>query len=216
MNKPIVIQNGNFTATLNHINPGEVGESAILYWTDGVANEWREIYPDMSTGLLRLALLVASADELNNEIAGTSGWFIQTNQAAFEPAAALMRRIGIQYPKQPRLNGVARTKVLRSVLGAFDVVDEGRERSKMTFAAEERDYAEAVTMLMASTFGVRTGKDDVIKTCLDALDRFDLAFNPEALEPMGNLAAALEFHGVVRSALVSFVDHNGKAMHDAN
>ena len=37
-------------------------EGYILWWSDGVANEWEEFYPDLSSCLARLAVLVACGE----------------------------------------------------------------------------------------------------------------------------------------------------------
>lgn len=41
----------------------ELPEGATLWWTDGVANEWAEHYPDVPTAILRLAALIRCVEE---------------------------------------------------------------------------------------------------------------------------------------------------------
>lgn len=76
----VEIHNGDFLAKIIHVMPGELGECAILWWTDGVANEWRETHDTLSIALLRLAMLQRGYEM---GVAGDQGWFRQADAQEF-------------------------------------------------------------------------------------------------------------------------------------
>lgn len=67
-NPPVVatVAHDEFSASVipgSPLGDGRGGEDgAVLYWTDGVVNEWAEWYEAMPTAVARLAALVACAD----------------------------------------------------------------------------------------------------------------------------------------------------------
>lgn len=50
----IVLERDDFYATLTE---DAYGGAAVLWWSDGVANDWTEKYDTLAEGLMRLALL---------------------------------------------------------------------------------------------------------------------------------------------------------------
>lgn len=48
----------NFNGLGTYAKVGTYGDQFSLVWTDGVCNEWAEVYPTLSLALARFALLV--------------------------------------------------------------------------------------------------------------------------------------------------------------
>lgn len=81
------VVNGEFTAKIVHVEPDALGETAVLWWTDGI-NEWREIYERLSLALMRLALLQYSAE--------TGGGFFVGDEADFRTLYQMVITLGIE------------------------------------------------------------------------------------------------------------------------
>lgn len=78
--KPIIDQSHDeFYAEIT-----DTGEGFRLWWTDGVANDWVEVYPDLATAVARLALLNVAVAEDRMFTGGKAAWF--TRWHAFSTA----------------------------------------------------------------------------------------------------------------------------------
>jgi hypothetical protein len=53
----------------------DTGEGYRLWWTDHLANEWEEVYPDLAPAVARLALLIAAAPARRFFEGGTREWY---------------------------------------------------------------------------------------------------------------------------------------------
>lgn len=58
----------------------------VVWWTDGVANDWRETYTQVSTAYGRWAMLLAAVADADYENGTGAKWFRQTDAATFVPA----------------------------------------------------------------------------------------------------------------------------------
>lgn len=131
----IKLENPEFSACVTHIHPNQLGESALLFWTDGI-NEWRETYERLSTALMRAALLQRCAE------VDDGGFFTTQDPADVLTLYQILIKLGVEGNHEVKTNGPAAIQVIAEAVLQIVGVDRACARRGVTATVE--DYKIAV------------------------------------------------------------------------